>query len=465
MNYKYIVSSLLFIFSLVFTTNQAYAQEAPQLADQIVAHVNENVILKSDVDQLVGDYLRQARSAGENLEFSRELWFTFLEQEIDRKVLLEKAEIDSIIVSNEEVDQRMDQRIQQLIGQAGSEQALEQAFGKSIIQIKADFREQFREQITASMVQQQKQQSVTITRPEVAEFFNAIPTDSLPTIPEQVALSQIVIVPPANEDAKSEAREFARQLRDSIVVHGKSIEELATRHSDDANSARNGGKLPVLGLEDLVPEYSAAASALQPGGISQVVETQFGFHIIQLNERIGDRIDTNHILIAIDAEDVDEQYAIDRLTAIRDSILNNPDVKFSDVAREVSEDPATANSGGKIFDQESGERLIPLSRLDPSMYRVVLLMDEVGSISEPRSFNLRETNNEAYRIVRLDEQIPEHIANLDQDYERIKNIALQQKQYRVLQEWMDDLREEVYIEYKIDVPTDLPTDIETNTNL
>jgi peptidyl-prolyl cis-trans isomerase SurA len=461
MNYKNIVLSLLFIFSFTLITNQVQAQENRQLADQIIAHVNDNVILKSDVDQLVSDYLRQARASGENMEFSRELWFTFLEQEIDRKVLLEKAEIDSMVVSNEEVDQRMDQRIRQLVGQAGSEQALEQAFGKSIIQIKADFREQFRQQITASMVQQQKQQSVKITRPEVEEFFNAIPTDSLPSIPEQVALSQIVIVPPANENAKAESREFAQQLRDSIVVHGKSIEELATRHSDDTNSARNGGKLPVLGLDELVSEYSAAASALQPGGISQVVETQFGYHIIQLNERIGDRINTNHILIAVDSEDLDEQYAIDKLTAIRDSIVNNLDVDFADVARKVSEDPSTANSGGKIFDQESGERLIPLNRLEPAMYRVVLLMDEVGTISEPRSFTLRETNSEAYRIIRLDRQIPEHIANLDQDYERIKNIALQQKQYRVLQEWMDDLRKEVYIEYKIDVPTD----IETNTNL
>lgn len=461
MNYKNLFSSLLFIFFCAFSVFQVQAQQAPQLADQIVAHVNENVILKSDVDRMVADYMRQAQAAGDNVKFSRELWFNFLEQEIDRKVLLEKAEIDSITVTKEQVDQRMDQRIQQLIAQAGSERALEQAFGKSIIQIKADFREQFREQIISSTVQQQKQRSVRITRPEVEEFFNSIPTDSLPTIPEQVALSQIVIVPPANENAKSEARAFAQQLRDSIVVHGKSIEELARRHSDDSNSARNGGKLPVLGLDELVPEYSAAAAALQPGGISQVVETQFGFHVIQLNERIGDRIDTNHILISVDSEDIDEEYAVNRLNAIRDSIVNNPDVKFSDVARKVSEDPNSANSGGKIFDPETGERLIALNRLEPSMYRVVLLMDVEGAISEPRSFTLRTTNNQAYRIVRLDRQVPEHIANLEQDYERIKNIALQQKQFRVLEAWMDELREEVYIEYKIDVPTD----IDTNTNL
>ncbi|MDR9415608.1 MAG: peptidylprolyl isomerase [Gracilimonas sp.] len=441
----------LFLLLLLFSST-TQAQAPPQLADQIVAHVNEHVILKSDVDQLVSDYMRQARAADQNVEFSRELWFEFLKQEVDRKVLLEKAEIDSITVSNEQVSLQMDQRIQQLTAQAGSEQALEQAFGKSIIQLKADFREDFREQMLASRVQEQKRQSITITRPEVEDFFNAIPTDSLPTIPEQVSLSQIVKIPPARGDAKERAFEFAEQLRDSIVVHGKSIEELARRHSEDSNSASMGGLLPLMSLDELVPEYSAAAAALQPGGVSEVVETQYGYHVIQLDRRIGDRIETRHILITVDGSELDEEYAINRLNAIRDSILANPEVKFPAVAKELSEDPNTAPYGGKIFDPQTGERLIALNRLDPAMYRVVLLMDEEGAISEPRSFTIQSQNKKAYRIVRLDKQVPEHIANLEQDYERIKNIALQQKQFRVMQEWMQEIKEDVYIEYKIDVP-------------
>lgn len=441
----------LFILSFLFTI-QAQAQEAPQLADRIVAHVNDNIILKSDIDQSVADYLRQAEVSGQDVEFSRELWFEFLESAINNYVLLEKAEIDSITVSDEQVNMQMDQRIRQLTAQAGSEQALEQAFGKSIIQMRADFRENFREQMIANQVQEEKRRSITITRPEVEEFFNNIPNDSLPTIPEQVSLSQIVKIPPAKGDAKENAREFARQLRDSIVVHGKSIEELARRHSDDRNSAQNGGLLPLMSLNDLVPEYSAAASALQPGGISNVVETQFGFHVIQLTRRVGDRIETKHILISVDENELDEEYAINRLNALRDSILNNPEVKFAEVARKESEDPNTANYGGKVFDPQTGERLIALNRLDPSMYRIVLLMDEEGAISEPRSFTLQSQNQKAYRIVRLDKRIPEHVANLDQDYDRIKNIALQQKQYRVMQEWFKELREDIYIDYKIDVP-------------
>lgn len=449
MKNKYVFLPLFFL-SLIFTFN-IQAQQL-QLADQIVAHVNDNIILKSEIDQSVADYMRQAQVQGQQVQFSERLWFDFLESAVDNYLLLEKAKIDSITVSDEEVDLRMDQRIQQLISQAGSEQALEQAFGKSLLQLRADFRSDFREQMIASKVQQQKMQSISITRPEVNEFFESIPKDSLPTIPEQVALSQIVIIPPPKGDAKQQAFEFARQLRDSIVTYGKPIEELARRYSDDPGSAKRGGLLPLMGLDELVSEYSAAASALQPGGISKVVETQFGFHIIRLNRRIGDQIETNHILISVDSEQLDDDYAIDRLNAIRDSIISNPDVKFADVAREVSEDPSTANLGGKIFDPQTSERLIPLNRLDPAMYRVVLLMDEEGYISEPKSFNLQSQNKKAFRIVRLDRQIPEHIANLKQDYERIKSIALQRKQYRVMQQWMQKLREDIYVNYKIDVP-------------
>ncbi|MCP9292760.1 peptidylprolyl isomerase [Gracilimonas sediminicola] len=449
MKNKYVFLPLLFLSQILTLNTQAQQQ---QLADQIVAHVNDNIILKSEIDQSVADYMRQAQVQGQQVQFSEGLWFDFLESAIDNYLLLEKAQIDSITVSDEEVELRMDQRIQQLIRQAGSEQALEQAFGKSLLQLRADFRSDFREQMIASKVQQQKMQSITITRPEVNEFFESIPTDSLPTIPEQVALSQIVIIPPARGDAEQRAFEFAQQLRDSIVTHGKSIEELARRHSDDQGSGSRGGLLPLMGLDELVSEYSAAASALKPGGISKVVETQFGYHVIRLNRRVGDQIETNHILISVDSEELDEDYAIERLNAIRDSIMSNPDVKFADVARKLSEDPSTSNLGGKIFDPQSGERLIPLNRLDPAMYRVVLLMDEEGYISEPKSFNLQSQNKKAYRIVRLDRQIPEHIANLKQDYERIKSIALQQKQYRIMQKWMQELRDDIYVEYKIDVP-------------
>ena len=441
----------IFIFLLSAHNISMFAQTM-QPADQIVAVVNDHIILKSDIDSDVSNYLRQARGYGQDLPFTTELWYQFLNSSVENFILIEKAKVDSITVPDARVNQQMDQRVSQLIQQAGSEQALEQAFGKSIIQLKDEFRTDFREQMLTESVRQGKIGSIKITRPEVKEFFESIPKDSLPTIPEQVSLSQIVILPPAKADARASAKEFAETLRDSILNHGKSLEELARLHSDGPSKPR-GGLLPLMSLGDLVAEYSAAAAALQPGQISSVVETEFGFHVIELIRRVGDQIETRHILISVDASELDDEYAINRLTEIRDSLITMPELSFSAFASRVSEDPATKPSGGKIIDPQTGERLIPLNRLDPALYRAVLVMDEVGTISEPKPFNPNNANSgKAYRIIRLDRQIDEHIANLDIDFERLKAIALQQKQYVEYAKWIKELKDQFYIEFRIPMP-------------
>lgn len=450
--------SLLFAFILLFSFNtslKAQTENASSL-DQIVAVVNDHIILKSEVDQRVREYLYQLQQQQQQSQppaFSKDVWYTVLQDVVQNYVLLDQAKVDSIEVSDDQVNQVIDQRIQQTVQQVGGEEALEQRMGKSILQIRADLREQYREDLIVQQYRQQKSRSITITRPEVEEFFNNIPADSLPTIPEQVAISQIVAVPEVNQSAREEARNLAEQLRDSLINHGKTIEELAKRHSDGP-SGPDGGKLPMVPLGDLVPEYSAAASALQPGEISKVVETTFGFHVIRLNKRQGDKIDTNHILISVDQENYDDQSAIDKLKELRDSVLTNEDVNFSELARKVSEDPNTAPQGGRILNPQTGERLLAIEQLDPALYRIVLLLEEEGEISEPKPFTIGKQGNtkRAFRIVRLDEHIPEHRANLEDDYQRIKNFALREKQYRIIQDWIDELKKEVYIEYKIPMP-------------
>ena len=421
------------------------------VTDRIIAVVNDRIILKSDVDREVADYIRQMRMSNQSVTFSEDLWYGVLESIVDNYVLLEKAEMDSVVVSDDMVDRQMDMRIQQLIQQAGGEQELEEAFGQSIIEMRAEFRETFRDQIIGQEVRRQRLERVNITRPEVREFFESIPGDSLPIIPEQVALSQIVITPPPLEDAEREAREKAAQIRDSIVVHGESFEEMARRHSED-NTARNGGLIPMMPVTDFVSEYSAAAAALEPGEVSEVVRTAFGYHVIRLNQRSGDSIETNNILITVDEQGVDEDGAIQTLEALRDSVLNH-DRSFAELARQFSDDDVTGSLGGRIYDTQTGERLIPLNNLDPALYRIALLLEEEGDISEPRPFTIRSgRRQQAYRIVRLDDHVPEHRANLEQDYDRISQIALQQKQMETLNNWLADLRESIYIEYKINVP-------------
>ncbi|MCG2588676.1 peptidylprolyl isomerase [Rhodohalobacter sulfatireducens] len=441
---------LLLIFSAPLLSQDA------QVSDRIVAIVNDRIILKSDVDEEVQNYLRQARVEGQTVNFSEDIWYSALQSMVDNYVLLQKAQIDSVVVSDEQVNRMMDQRIQQLTRQAGSEQALENAFGQSLVEIRAEFREQFRDQLTAQRVQQTKIQEISITRPEVVNFFNQIPEDQIPIIPEQVAISQIVAIPPPLDDAREAAFQEALALRDSVTTGGKNFEEMAEKYSDGPTGPR-GGLLPLMPLDDLVANYSAAASALEPGEISEVVETQFGFHVIRLNRRVGDEIETNHILIEIGDESLNEEAAINKLEALRDSVLNHGE-SFDDLARRHSEDEQTAPLGGKIYDQQTGARLIPLDQLDPALYRIVLLLDEEGQISEPKSYNPNNPNvNRAFRIVSLDRNVPEHRANLETDYDRIRQSALSQKQNRIMRQWIDELRNEVYVEFKIPVPDNVST--------
>jgi peptidyl-prolyl cis-trans isomerase SurA len=454
MNKTYLL--LFFLLSLFLAPLSSLAQQksSEKKLDQIVAIVNDHIILKSDVDQQVQQYMMQMqRQQNREIEFGEDIWYTVLQNTIDRYVMLDQAKIDSITVSDDMVDRQIDQRIDAFVQQVGSEKALEEQMGQSIIQIRADLRDSYREQMVVQQFQTQKRNEITITRPEVKDYFEQIPKDSLPTIPEQVSVSQIVAIPPASKDAGQKAKEFAQQLRDSVLNHGKTIEEMAKKYSDGPN-ASNGGRVPMMSINDLVAEYSAAATALQPGEISQVVKTSFGYHVIRLNKRQGDNIDTNHILIKVDEEGYDDQAAKDRLKAIKDTVLTNEDVSFADMARKHSDDPNTAPQGGRVLNPQTGERLIALEQLDPAMYRIVLLLNEVGDISAPKPFTMGEGNNtkRAFRIVRLDNRVPEHVANLEQDYQRIKNAALQDKQSRIMGEYITELRDEMYVEYKIPVP-------------
>ncbi len=435
---------LITTFLLLFTFHAMGQQR--QVADQIVAVVNDHIILQSDVDQRVFEFMQQMRGD----QFDEQMWFFVLESMIDNFVLVEQGRIDSVVVSDSEVDRILSQRIDELVRQLGSERELERAFGQTIVEIKAEYAEQFHQDLLVNRVRQQKINRINITRPEVIDFFNSIPEDSLPIIPESVSLSQITIIPPPRADARDNARNLAAQLRDSILHHGVSLEDLARRHSDGPTASQGGG-LPMVNATDLLPEYAAAAAALDPGEVSEVVSTQQGFHIIRLNDRQGQRISTHHILISVPEDELDEDFARDKLTAIRDSILHQGK-SFADMARRHSEDRNTGPAGGRLIDPQTGQRLIPVSDLDPSLYRTVMLLEEPGDISPPRSYQYGENNKRAFRVVKLNQRVEEHRANLEQDYQLIRSFALQQKSQRILAEWLMELRNEMFVEYRIPVP-------------
>lgn len=442
------------VIFIIWTPQASRAQsDSTKVLDRIVAQVNNHIILKSDIDSVVAQYMQQSNIS----DFTKDLWYEALESEINKYVVLAKAKIDSVTVTDEEVNRQLNQRIAQMEQQIGGKKALENYFGKSVVQLKADWRKLYRQEAIVSKERQQEMDNVTITRPEVADYFNSIPKDSIPTIPEEVQVAQIVRIPPPKADADSAAYHLAKELRDSIVVYGKSMEALAKRWSDDKNSAANGGHIGMVSINDLVPSYSAAAAALKPGEISHVVKSPFGYHIIRLNKRVGDKIDTNHILIAISDNKRDNKKAIDFLDQIRDSVLNKGK-SFAEMARKYSQDDATAPNGGLLTNPQNGDNLIPLDKLDPALYRIVLLLDKPGDISEPKPYTTSGNNSKkAYRIVMLQKHVDEHKANLKQDYDLIKKAALRKKQSDAMHNWLMNLRAQVYVHYRIPVPAKFRT--------
>ena len=440
-----VVACLIFVASALAPAAVAQPDDR-QVVDQIVAIVGDNIVLKSEVDQMVRRMMQQNRNAS----YSKDMWMQALDQLVNEQVLAEAARRDTnIVVTDEQVSQRLDMQIEQLKQRAGGEEQLESYYGKSIIEIKEDFRSTFRDQLLASQIRSQKLQDIDVTPSEVRQWFERIPQDSLPRLPETVRLAHIVRYPTIDPDAKQEAREIITTIRDSIVNKGASFEEMARQFSDDPGSAEQGGQIADLELNAFVPEFAAVASQTPIGEVSQIFynSTHKGYHILRVNKREAGTVNLNHILIRVDQSRSDGTEALEYLSAVRDT-LQNQDVPFELMARRHSEEERSAKNGGRVLDPQSGVRDLVLQRLGPSWRRTVNSIEE-GDVSQPTEVQLLDGEN-AFHIVLLQRRLPAHRVNLDQDYERIRQLALQDKRQRIFQEWITDLREDVYVDVRIE---------------
>ena len=432
---------LLILLLAICPAKQAAAQSDEEVIDEIVAVVGEYIVLKSEVDGIVLRFLQQQR-----MDYSEELWLTALNQLIDQRVLAIHAKRDTnIVVSDDQVEQALDQRISQITAQMGGVSQLEQIYGKSTLEIRSDLREDLRDQLLADQFQGQKINSIRTTPSEIREWFQQFPTDSLPTIPETVRLSHIVRYPSLSQEAKDYAQELVTSIRDSVLAGSFTLEEAASAFSQDEGSKNNGGRYEGSRLRELVPEFAAVASRAEIGELSQVFESPYGFHVLRVNERRGDVVDFNHVLIQIDEDKSDPTEAIDLLSQVRDSIITN-DMPFELMARRHSEEEVSNKLGGRVLNYSTGERDLPLEALNFT-WRNTINRIEPGEISEPAEVELLD-GKKAYHIIRLQRRVPEHKVDIETDYERIESLALQDKQNRVLGEWLQELRTDVYIEMR-----------------
>ena len=421
----------LFISALGYT---AAAFSQGQTVDGVVAVVGGDVILKSEVDEQYDMIRRQ--NFGEDINEC-----AVFEELLFQRLLIHHAKIDSVTVGEEEVEANMDRRIQQLIAQMGDKKKLEEFYEKSVIEIKEDMRTLVRDQLTAQRMQMSIVEGIEVTPSEVQEFYENIPTDSIPLISEEVELSHIVKYAEVSKEAETEVIEKLKSLKERIE-NGSSFSSMAILYSEDPGSNKKGGEYKAIQRGVFVKEFEAVAFNLKKGEISDPFKTEFGYHIVQLLEKRGEELDLRHILIKPKMTQANLTEAKNFLDSVAVAI-NNGDITFEQAARTYSEDEQTKFNGGQMSNFQSGNSRFEMSSLDRGLFSVINNMDE-GEVSEASFYQTRD-QKEAFRIVRMDKRFEPHKANVDIDFTRIKGFALQGKQNRIIEEWKEEKLLETFV--------------------
>ncbi len=408
----------------------SYSLSAQESADKIIAVVGRNrIILKSDLE------LQAAQARMQDPNFNEQSKCLMLQQMILQKMLLEQAERDSVMVTEEDVEGQLDNRLRYFIQLYGSKEKLEQASGKTIYQIKEQYREDIKEQMIAEKLQGTILENTKTTPAEIEAFYKKIPVDSLPFFPATIEVGQIVIDPPVNPEMDDHAHERLEEIRKKIVTEGKSFETMAMINSDDPGSRDNGGRYDgVTRNGPWAAEFVAATFKLQNGEISPIIKTKFGYHIIQMIQRKGDEADIRHILIRPEVTSGDFQKSLHKLDSVRELLVSGK-MTFQEAVGKFSTDEAAKRTGGMIADPQTGNTVLDMTKLDAGM---VLLIDSMkqGNFSAPHIF-ITDQHERSCRIVFLRSRTSPHKANLKEDYGRIQEVALAQKKQLKIQHWVE----------------------------
>jgi peptidyl-prolyl cis-trans isomerase SurA len=428
---------LFYVSFFMFCMGFAYAQPKGKIIDQVVAVVGNNLILQSDLD----NELQQIKSQGNDSLPVDEC--TILEELLFQKLLVHQAELDSVTVSDAQIEGELDQRMRYYVAQAGSEKKLEEFMGKTIAELKADYKDDLRKILLAKTMQGKITQDIKVTPADVRAFYNTLPKDSLPMVNSEVEICQIVKRPPVNEEVKAAVKEKLQKLRDRIIA-GEDFAALAVLYSEDG-SAAYGGELGFKVRGELVPEFSAAGFGLQGKDVSPVIESQYGFHIIQMVERRGEQANLRHILMVPKVLNSDLLKAQQYLDSIK-TVIEKEKIEFKDAANKFSDDTETKYNGGTLVNQNSGTTRFETSEMDAGLFFTVDKL-KVGEMSAPVKFATND-GKQAYRILYLKERTEPHKANLKEDYQKLQNVALVKKQQKTVENWVKKRRALTYV--KID---------------
>lgn len=405
------------------------------VVDEVIAKVDNFIVLKSDLDKYYQDHLTNGGKA------SQEVKCQMLAMLVRNKLMMAKAEIDSVVVLDAEVDNNTQRRMSMILAQSGrTPEELEQFYGKPLEQIKLELRDQIREQMIVQKMEGTITEKVNVTPNEVKRFFDKIPKDSLPYFSAAVEVAQIVKIAESNKSQKDAARNQLLELR-TRILSGEDFNTLASKYSDDPSVVQNKGDMGWVGRGEMVPEFEAMAFKLKPNEISMPFESDFGFHILQLLERRGNEYHSRHILIAPKPSSEDLKDASQFLDSLR-SLITADSMKFEAAAKLHSDDVGTKGNGGYFLDQ-AGSTRVQIDELDPIVFFNVDSM-KVGDISKPITYRT-DDQKDAVRILYYKSRIPPHLASLKDDYQKIQMATLNEKKNRILEKWFLKARQDVFI--------------------
>lgn len=426
---------LIITFVLAFCGLIVSAQ--PIVVNEIIAVMGNKIVMTSDVEERISQMILEGSGIDDKATKC-----AVYEELLFQKMLVYRAGVDSVTVGEDQIEGELQRRIDYFLKQFPSQEEMERYLGKTIPEIKKEFRVAIEEQLLVQQMQEKVSGNVKVTPGEVRQFYNKIPKDSLPYIPSEAEVAQIVIEPKVTEEQKREVRDKLNKIRNDIL-RGSSFALKAKLYSEDKASGQQGGELGLMKREDLVTEFSSAAFRLKPGEVSEIVETEFGFHIIELIEKRGEYSNFRHILLKPEISDQAFLEAQRRADSVYSIIGKNDTLTFEKVALLCSDDKETKFNGGRVFNYQSGSGKFQMEQIVGTYNEVVNLNPgEFGRVTVYQG----PTGNMAFRIVKLVSRSKPHVADLSFDYQIIQNMALAHKQNEAVMKYIDKMKQTMYIQ-------------------
>ena len=422
-------------FLIIIITTFSMIINAQEI-DKIIAVVGDEIVLRSEVENQYLQYISQGVTSNEELRCE------ILEDLMTQKLLIFSCKQDSISVTKEEIEQEVETRVNYYVDQIGSIEKVEQYFEKDIYQIKKVLSELVEDQFLIQRMQSSITKDVKITPFDVNEFYEKMDKSELPLIEDRYKLSQIIVKPKMSEDQINKLTDRLNAFR-KRVLSGEDFKVLAALYSDDPGSANNGGEIGFVSRGTFVPEFEKVAFRLKKGEVSEIVKTNFGYHIIQLIERRGDQVNVRHILLKPKYSSTSLQNARLRIDSIYNKIKNN-EISFSQAIKSYSDDD-TKNNNGLLINPSNGSSTYTIAELGSS---IKYLIEGLNEDDFTKPVKVESNEGSIYRILNVVEKISSHTANLDLDYDFFQTQALNFKKQEKLDEWIEKRIKNTYVELK-----------------